>query len=122
MALDINSFKNAMNKYGWDCLMAIMFDNQSAFICDVCEYDEVQGPTSTERRNIRYLDPSTYIMVDEENELVGMKQRFQMKDRTHPLYDKAYFIEWKPIETIQGLVFCDQANKQIRPFFDTQHA
>jgi hypothetical protein len=119
--MDMAQFKGILNANDWkNRLSAIIFDNSMRFVFDQREYTEVQTPTTIKREISRYIPPDEVLLFDEDNEAVGMVEKVPMKDRTNPLYDKAKFITWRPVECVQAIVFAPEDCPEIRPHFDTQ--
>lgn len=115
--MDMATFKNMLEKNHWkDCLMAIIFDNSMRWVFDHRErhYNKETGKMEFGD----YVPPEEMLIFDDENECIKLKERYIIKDVTHPLYDKAYFYTVRHVENVQATVFCDLDNKEIRPFFD----
>jgi hypothetical protein len=117
--MDMAQFKGILNANDWkNRLSAIIFDNSMRFVFDQREYTERQTATSVVREVTRYIPPEEVLLFDDAHEAVGMVERFVMKDRTNPLYEKAKFITWRPVECVQAIVFCPEDCLEIRPHFD----
>jgi hypothetical protein len=68
----------------------------------------------------RWVPPEETLIFDDANETIAMKERFQVRDLTAPNADKWYFYNVRNVENVQAIIFCDENNKNIRPFYDTQ--
>lgn len=115
--MDMATFRNMLEKNNWkECLMAIIFDNSMRWVFDHRErhYNKETGKMEFGE----LIPPEEMLIFDDENECIKLKERFVIKDVTHPLYDKAYFYTVRHVENVQATVFCDPENKEIRPYFD----
>lgn len=117
--MDMAQFKGILNANDWKHrLSAIIFDNSMRFVFDQAEYEEKQGATTVTREITRYIPPEETLLFDDDHEAVGMVERFRMKDRTNPNYEKAKFVTWRPVECVQAIVFAPEDCLEIRPHFD----
>lgn len=115
--MTMDEFRAQLEEAHWkECLMAIIFDNSMVwqFNQRECTYNEV---THTWEYG-RWIPPEETLFFCADGVSIKFKERLPMKDRTHPLYDKAYYWTVRHVENIQGIVVCDLDNKEIRPFFD----
>ena len=117
--MDMANFKSMLEANNWKtCLMAIIFDNSMRWTFNQCEkhYDEDKRQWVIDR----YIPPEETLIFDDANECIKMKEPFRTRDLTDPNKDKWYFYTVRHVENVQAVVFCDNDNKEIRPFFDTQ--
>lgn len=115
--MDMNEFKSQLNEANWkECLQAIIFDNNMTWVFDDTEshYDEATHKWVVDR----YIPPEETLVFCDDGVSIKKKEKYPMKDRTNPLYNKAYYWSIRHVENVQGIICCDEDNKEIRPFFD----
>ena len=118
--MDMATFRSTLEANNWkECLMCIIFDNSMRWNFDQCEkhFDKDKNQWVVDR----YIPPEETLVFDDANECIKLKEPYQVRDMTNPNADKWYYWTVRHVENVQAIVFCDEDNKQIRPFFDTQH-
>jgi hypothetical protein len=117
--MDMATFKSTLNANNWKtCLMAIIFDNSMRWVFDQRERTYNESTHTWEYGE--YIPPEQTLIFDDANECIKMKEPFQCRDKTNPNADKWYFYTVRHVENVQAIVFCDESNKEIRPYFDSQ--
>jgi hypothetical protein len=110
-------FQAQLEEHNWrECLMAIIFDN--AMVWSFNQKERTFNETTQRWEYGDWVPPEESLKFCEDGVSIKMKEYFPVKDMTHPLYNKAYFWTVRHVENVQGMVFCDEDNKQIRPHFD----
>ena len=111
-------FRAQLNECNWkECLQAIIFDNTMVWVFNDSEshYDEDKHMWVVDR----WIPPEETLFFCNDGCSIKKKEVYPMRDISYPVSrDKLYFWSVRHVENIQGIICCDEDNKEIRPFFD----
>ena len=123
--MTIQEFKKIWEKWdGWNNGMVLIFDNSMRWYFTAREYKEKDENgkiiTDESQRYGDYVPIRDYFFIDEENSCLykknypGLVTAGQKADPDN----KRYYWEVRHIENLQAMIFCDENNREFRPFFD----
>lgn len=123
--MDIAEFKQIFNaKGGYDKIMGMVFDNNMTWLFNRREYNLTDADGNPIVKDCErygdFIPVKDYLIVDEENSCVQMKQwkpGVTAEERAKGL-SKYYWWEVRHVENIQVMFFCDDNNIDYRGRFD----